>query len=73
MIQRSIEIDPEKCAQVAQILGTDCDRDTIDRAFDRLLSRGAENRGLDDGFLTSVTSGRYADVFDERVTTTSWW
>lgn len=73
MIQRSIEIDPEKCDKVARILGTNCDRDTIDRAFDLLLARTGEPAGLDRRFLTAVTSGHYADMFDEKVKTAAWW
>ncbi|GAA4898520.1 hypothetical protein LX16_0923 [Stackebrandtia albiflava] len=71
MIQRSIEIDPEKCAKVARLLGTSGDRDTIDTAFDRLLRR--EPTGVDRVFIEKVTAGRYADVLDESVTTRAWW
>ena len=55
------------------MLGTTCDRDTIDRAFDLLLSQGRKPAGLDHRFLNSVRSGHYADMFDERVKAATWW
>jgi len=72
MIQRSIEIDADKCDKVAQMLGTSSDRETIDMAFDRLLAR-PESRGLDQRFVASVTSGNYVDFLDEKVITQTWW
>ena len=58
MVQRTtVELDPERLAEVRSILGTSGIRDTIEAAFDRILREARR-----DDLLRQLTTGDGLDL-----------
>lgn len=68
----SIQIDRDKCDAVAELLGTRGDSETVEAAFDALLTQRDRNETTEH-FIRAMRNGRYGELFDKKVTASSLW